>query len=445
MAKGAEMKFMSLLSVAALSVVAALAMQVRLDAQNQPATEEHNRVLPHYIVKDLGVLGTGSNSAGFGINNAGWVAGSSNSTSGGPQHAFVWYGGGPFIDAGTLGGAACPVCNSGGNGPNASGESAIGSDTAALDPLGQDFGGDGTHHQSLGAIWRNGRLTALPTLPGGHNANAFGLNNRSQIIGFSENGVHDPSCAMGTPFQVTRYEAVIWEPNDELRKLPPLTEKGDTVSFGFGINNSGQAVGSSGLCSNTGLPPTYVNGPHAVLWEADGSAIDILGDQGGIINVANSINNRGQVVGGSVLADGTGQTWVWSRQTGKHMLPLLPEAFFAVAPCCNTINDRGEIAGFSIDSIGSRAVVWLNQNIYDLNTLVSANSPLYLLSGYSINEVGEITGQGCVLPACTVLHAFVATPTNGEDFSFHPGGVRRPIAQPENVGKLLRLPYGIKR
>jgi hypothetical protein len=147
-----------------------------------------------------------------------------------------------------------------------------------------------------------------------------------------------------------------------------------------------------------------------VLWEADGSAIDILGNQSGIINVANSINNRGEVVGGSVLADGTGHTWVWTRQKGKQDLPTLPGAFFAVAPCCNTMNDKGEVTGFSIDASGSRAVVWLHKRIYDLNTLVPANSPLYLLSGYSINEAGEITGQGCELPACTVLHAFTASP-----------------------------------
>ncbi len=396
------MKSTLLIGIPALSLLAVLATPVRVNAQPT-----------RYIVKDLGVLGTGNNGSGFGINSAGWVAGASNLTPGGPQHAFVWYGGGPLIDIGTLGGAACPNCNSGASVPNDVGQVEVGSDTAALDPLGQDFGGDGTHHQTLAAIWQNGRLTALPTLPGGHNANAFGLNNSGQIIGFSENGVHDASCALGTPFQVTRYEAVIWEANGAIRELPPLQEKGDTVAFGFGINDSGQAVGSSGLCADVGLPPTYVHGSHAVLWQRDGSAIDILGDQGGVINVANSINNRGEVIGGSVLADGTGLSWIWSRQTGKQDLPTLPGAFFAVAPCCNTINDRGDATGFSIDASGSRAVVWLSRKIYDLNSLVQVNSPLYLLSGESINEAGVITGQGCVLPACTELHAFTATPSNG--------------------------------
>src|SRR6266496_574910 len=96
--KGEKMKFTLLISMPALSLLAALGMPVRLDAQEQSATAEQKAVQPRYTVKDLGVLGTGTNGAGFGINNAGWVAGSSNLIPGGPQHAFVWYGGGPLID-----------------------------------------------------------------------------------------------------------------------------------------------------------------------------------------------------------------------------------------------------------------------------------------------------------------------------------------------------------
>src|ERR1039458_6730898 len=74
---------------------------------------------PRYTVTDLGTLGgNGTNSSAFDMNNAGWVAGSSNLTSGGPQHAFLWYGGGHLHDLGTLDGAACPGCNSGADGPH---------------------------------------------------------------------------------------------------------------------------------------------------------------------------------------------------------------------------------------------------------------------------------------------------------------------------------------
>jgi probable HAF family extracellular repeat protein len=90
---------------------AVLAMLAQIMAQGE---QEHKREhFSHYRVKDLGTLGgSGTNSAAYDMNNAGWVAGSSNLTAGGPQHAFLWYGGGHLKDLGTLDGSACPACNS---------------------------------------------------------------------------------------------------------------------------------------------------------------------------------------------------------------------------------------------------------------------------------------------------------------------------------------------
>ena len=176
-----------LTSIAAGSLLAALAIA-------QP--------LPRYTVTDLGTLGgAGTNSNAYELNNAGWVAGNSNLVPNGPQHAFLWYGVGHLNDLGTLDGAACPTCNSVANGPNASGEAAVSSETSQTDPNGEDFCGYGTHHQCLGAIWKNGFMTALPTLPGGNNASAFDLNDQGQVIGYSENGTPDPTCAAARLFK----------------------------------------------------------------------------------------------------------------------------------------------------------------------------------------------------------------------------------------------------
>ncbi|MEG9438252.1 hypothetical protein JAO29_19045 [Edaphobacter sp. HDX4] len=364
---------------------------------------------PKYTVTDLGVLGNGNNSSGFDMNGVGWVGGSSNLTPGGPQHAFLWYGFGPLKDLGTLGGPACPNCNSAADGPNWFGEVPVLSEIPKTDPNGEDFGGFGTHLQIRGAIWKFGKLNALPNLPGGHNAVPIGINNLGQSIGWAESGVHDPTCATLTPFQVMRFQAVRWDSTGQIHELTPLKSKGDTVSFAFGINDRGQAVGTSGTCSNVGLPPAFVNGQHAVLWERDGTPryLGMLGDANN--NIASSINELGEVAGTSVFTDGTAHAFFWTKATGMKDIGTLPGAFATIAPCCNTINNRNQIVGFSFGENGSTAFLWQDNVIRDLNTL-AVDSPLQLLTAQSINDAGQITGQGCVMPACTELHAFRATP-----------------------------------
>src|ERR1700722_10303633 len=187
--------------------------------------------VPRYDVTDLGVLGTGTNSAAYDMNNIGWVAGSSNLLPGGPQHAFLWYGGGPLRDLGTLGGP-----NSAADGPNWFGEAPVISEIAKPDPDGEDFCGYGTHMQCRGAIWRYGKLTALRSLPGGRNAVSIGINNLGQLVGWAENGISDSTCSVATASQVFRFDAVEWDPSGDIHKLSPLLSKGDTVAYSFGIN-----------------------------------------------------------------------------------------------------------------------------------------------------------------------------------------------------------------
>jgi probable HAF family extracellular repeat protein len=400
-------------------MLALLVLPARLAAQ------EESRPEPRYRVTDLGVFGTGNNSGGYGINNAGWVTGCSNLVPNGPIVAFIWYGFGPLIDLGTLGGPSSCA-----DGPNAFGEAAIISDTSNPAFMNEDFCGDGTHLQCLAAVWKDGGLTALPTLPGGNNSQTYWLNNRGQVVGFSENGTPDPTCATGTPYQVLRFEAAIWGPNGEIQELPPL--EGDTVGWAWGINDNGQAVGSSGLCSNTSAPPVAPAAPHAVLWDSDGSPIDLGHLEGvppGVYNVATSVNNRGEVVGFAQASDGTQHGFLWTKETGMQDIGGFPGAVNGTgAPCCNTINNKGEIVGFSIDaSFNMRALVWQGKTPVDLNTLIPADSPLYLTGSESLNDSGQITGTAIVKSscpvttppawltnqsACTEFRAFLATPTH---------------------------------
>lgn len=393
-----------LFTISSLSLLALLAMPCWLAAQTPS--------LPQYTVTDLGTLG-GTYSYAYGLNNSGVVAGgaaTASQTGGVSQTASLWDENLHMVNLGTLGGADCPDCNSEAGGPNIRGVAPVISEIAETDPNGEDFCAFGTHRQCLAAVWKNGGMSALSNLSGGNNGQAYWTNTQGQTVGVTENGVQDSTCSTATPFQVLRFEAVLWQPNGEIRELRPL--KGDTVAFAWGINDQGQIVGASGLCSNTAVPP-FANGPqaaHAVLWEQDGTRHDLGGlVSGGAINIATSINGRGEVVGGSQSSGGTPHAFLWTKDKGMQDLGTLSGDFLSTAPCCHTINNRGQIVGFSIPGpLGSgRAFLWQNGVMTDLNTLIPEGSPWYLLQALSINDAGQIVGYGTINGD---VHAFLATP-----------------------------------
>src|ERR1035438_3566192 len=80
------------------------------------------------------------------------------------------------------------------------------------------------------------------------------------------------------------------------------------------------------------------------------------------------------------------------------------------------MNNQGDIVGASISAPGlaegnPRAFARLNGVMHDLNDLVQADSPLYLLTGFGINDGGEIVGYGA--DENGNLHGFLATPCGG--------------------------------
>src|ERR1700693_53817 len=82
-------------------------------------------------------------------------------------------------------------------------------ETSNKDPLGEDFCGFNKGVICLGFLWRDGQKTPLATL-GGNNGQALGVNNRGQVVGYTENNIQDPNCVAP---QVQDFEAVIWGPN----------------------------------------------------------------------------------------------------------------------------------------------------------------------------------------------------------------------------------------
>ena len=273
-----------------------------------------------------------------------------------PQTAFLWDHG-PLRNLGTLGGS-----DSAGTAANLSSLAVIDSETANASRQGEDVCAFGTHLQCLAALWKHGRLSALPLLPGSNNSYALDMNDDGQVVGFLDTDVYDADCTAaiaGTPLRSTagfRFRSVIWEPKGSVRKLSPLNS--DTVAFPFGINNKGQVVGNSGVCANT-TPPPYPSGPHAVLWDREVTPID-LGSLGGPVSIAAAIHDHGDVSGTSFDADGLPQAFLWTPET-RTLVKLQPPDGFpaAVNPCWKTINDRREIVGFMFDAdFNSHAFLW---------------------------------------------------------------------------------------
>ena len=200
----------------------------------------------NYSVVELGELGGTAGSAN-GINERGWITGTDNLPGNLTTAATLWVNG-STVPLGNLGGpnsaVAWPVKSNNGV--------IVGiSETADADPLGEYFScypffatGVPTGQICKGFRWQNGQMTPLPPFPGGYSSYATGVNNRGQVVGWAENGIHDPTC--DPSFQILQFRAAMWEPNGTMHELPPLP--GDSTSAATAINDLGQVVGISGDC-----------------------------------------------------------------------------------------------------------------------------------------------------------------------------------------------------
>jgi probable HAF family extracellular repeat protein len=356
-----------------------------------------------YKVQDLGVQHPDNLGMAMGLNNYGWtenmeqlldpfsVSLSANLVQGTVRISI----GELNLGLGTLGGKNSSI---NWNGINDPGEAVGMSETSVPDPNGEDVCLFGTHLTCLPFLWKNGVMSALPTV-GGNNGQASAINNRGQIVGYAENGIVDSTCPPDTTNNRVDLP-VLWE-KGKAQTLPTVGSDPDGVAFG--INNQGQAVGYSGTC-------TAAN--YAVLWE-NGTATPLqdLGDPGAI---AYAINSHGQIVGQAVNSDGTALAALWQNNTVTSLGGLLPGD---VASFATSINNRGQVVGSSFNSNNSwsHGLIWQNGVMTDLNTLFPASSHLFVISASNINESGQIAGMAVDMAgphAGNIVHAFLATPVD---------------------------------
>jgi probable HAF family extracellular repeat protein len=389
-------------------------ISLAISAKNVIAQDQLHQT-HHYYVFNLGDPGGGTGAAAASINNIGWIAGDALQAGNATEHAELWVGA-PF-DLGTLGGPNSAVAW-----PNKNNQGLIVgvAETADMNPFNEAWScalanfPTLTNHVCFGFLWQDGVMSPLPPLPGGVDSYAASINNKGQIAGWAENGVHDSTCNNTPPInQVLQFEAVVWGPDSgEMTQLSPLGSDPDSAATA--INDKGQIVGISGLCANAA---GTTSAEHAVLWENKSARpIDIGNFGGGLAwNTPTAINNRGQVVGfgnqqGSPATAFNPIALFWER--GRKIQSISP-----IGDDTNSwawgINGRGQVVGqsFNLNTGAQRAFLYENDELTDLNTLIQSNSSLNLLLADDINDDGEIVGFATDTNTGATV-AFLATPAD---------------------------------
>jgi probable HAF family extracellular repeat protein len=388
-----------------------------------------------YQVTDLGTLNGDNFSCAMAVNDHGWTENMDGIVNPPSNSLFAPVLAGHAvlnidelkIDLGTLGGKNSFV---GYKGLNDRGEAVGFSETGVPDPDGEDVCAFGTNLTCRPFLWKDGHMSALPTV-GGNNGQANAINNHGQIAGFAESNVSDSTCPASSPSKTD--SPVIWE-DGQANALPTVV--GDPDGQAQGINEQGQAVGYSGTCTAA---------RHATLWE-DGNAIQLPG-LGSVerSNIAWAINNQGQIVGQSRSPDGTTRLAVlWqNREITKLGTGTLPGDFGAIA---TGINSRGQVVGSTIDSglNWSHAFIYQDGVMKDVNTMFPADSNLFATMGNTINERGQISGMATVLsgPHAGEIHAFLATPVEASIGRSVADVVTTQPKLPANVGRQVLRKLG---
>ena len=294
-----------------------------------------------YTVTDLGTLG-GPIANGFAVNDFGRVTGVSTLANAN-THAWLWDDGltniGPL--AGDLQSHGFGITNN---------------DTVLA--ASYDLGEVVVH----GFAWQNQTATPLGDfLP--RRGNDAGV-----IVGYVT--VNDPSYGW-----VDR--AARWV-NGTLLEMGTM---GGHFSYAYGISQSGRIVGMSYTANDASR--------RAFLWQ-NGTFHDI-GTLGGAHSHAYAINSGGDVVGWSMTNTGLAHAFLFSTDAAGNVTSRtdLGEISGGYSHAY-AINDQRQVVGVS----GSRAFLWRQGTMTDLNTVIPASAGWRLESAWDINNAGEIVGIG---------------------------------------------------
>jgi len=174
-----------------------------------------------------------------------------------------------------------------------------------------------------------------------------------------------------------------------------------------------------------------------LLWQ-NGKATN-LGSFGGTIrNKAQDINNWGQVVGYSSLTTGAiVHAFLWQNGKMTDLGTLIP----GESSAARGLNNVGQIVGNEINAYGETAAIWQDGVMTNLNTLIPSDSGWFLVEADSINDEGQIVGQGELISSGE-YHGFLLTPSYGnadsENTTMAASTERPKVNLSENVRKMLQ-------
>jgi hypothetical protein len=171
---------------------------------------------------------------------------------------------------------------------------------------------------------------------------------------------------------------------------------GGVVTFISGFSGSVLAINEAGALAG-------VASGRPAFWPST-TALPVFLANASTPGSATDLNNTGLVVGSVRTPDRR----PFSSQGGGGWAPLptIPGGFYAEEGEAYGVNDKGEIVGVlgtgpDVDDVlRERAVLWVDREAVDLNTLIPpADAAGFLLvEAHEINERGQIVGWGVDLP-----------------------------------------------
>jgi probable HAF family extracellular repeat protein len=265
--------------------------------------------------KVLGALPGGEYSTASAVNDAGEVAGASN--TGNSIVPFIWKPTGGLQRIPLLPGDNC-------------------GQAFGINKYGHVAGYSSGPNGSKAFLWTGSAgVHNLGVLPGGNYSRACDINDLDEVAGTSASAAGD--------------RAALWTKTGNVRDLGTLP--GDTSSEALAINNAGDVVG-------------YSKGPgglRAFLWTEANGMQDLGVLPGGDSSRALGINDMGAVVGSSTSSSGD-RAFIWTKQAGMTDLNSAASAALGVVFVeAHAINYTGEILVMGMTtqhSNGSGETAW---------------------------------------------------------------------------------------